>query len=723
MKYRKTTIIKSVAAVSLALLLSAAIYLYAPNQINPSSESLSKDSESFDVEIIRDEWGVPHVFGETDPDVAFGLAYAHAEDDFQTIQETVAATRGVLASYRGKASAPIDYIVKLMGVWEALDANYDKIPEDVKSLADGYAAGVNLYASQHPESTWQGLAPFTGKDVIAGFMFKTPFFYGFDKHLQDLFDEDRRVEVALAPNVTTRAWQLQRQGINDLGSNAMAVQAARSTDATTRLLINSHQPMTGPVAWYEARLVSEQGLNIYGGLFPGTPLILHGFNQNLGWANTVNHIDLVDTYKLDLNPEQPNQYLLDGAWKDFETTQAEFKIKLWGPFMWSVKREVLRSVHGPVIRNGDQAIAVRYAGMNEFRQLEQYYRLNKAETWSDFYSAMKMNALPSINYIYADKDDTIAFIHNAQYPARNDAWNWKNDLPGNDSSLIWQDYLPFERVPLLLNPESGLIFNANNTPFVATDGRDNLLEADFPQSMGLATDNTNRAYRLMELNDGVTRISKQSFLKQKFDIEYSKQSKYYQILEKVLAQDWSSEPDLVEVQNRIKAWNRRADIGNRYTALPIQILRNILRADDPEDHSAETLKKATKLAIQNLNEVYGRIDPKWGETNRLLRGEFDQPVNGGPDLLRAIYSMEEAEDGRPFATHGDTWMALVEWSDNGEQKADILHQFGSATLDQSSKHYSDQASLFVEEKWRTAILNKDEVLKNASRIYSPKSGL
>ena len=361
--------------------------------------------------------------------------------------------------------------------------------------------------------------------------------------------------------------------------------------------------------------------------------------------------------------------------------------------------------------------------MNEFRQLEQYYRLNKAEPWSDFYSAMKMNALPSINYIYADKDDTIAFIHNAQYPARNDAWNWKNDLPGNDSSLIWQDYLPFERVPLLLNPESGLIFNANNTPFVATDGRDNLLEADFPQSMGLATDNTNRAYRLMELNDGVTRISKQSFLKQKFDIEYSKQSKYYQILEKVLAQDWSSEPDLVEVQNRIKAWNRRADIGNRYTALPIQILRNILRADDPEDHSAETLKKATKLAIQNLNEVYGRIDPKWGETNRLLRGEFDQPVNGGPDLLRAIYSMEESEDGRPFATHGDTWMALVEWSDNGEQKADILHQFGSATLDQSSKHYSDQASLFVEEKWRTAILNKDEVLKNASRIYSPKSGL
>jgi len=723
MKYRKTTIIKSIAAVSLALLLSAAFYLYAPNQINPSSERLAKDSESFDVEIIRDEWGVPHVFGETDPDVAFGLAYAHAEDDFQTIQETVAATRGVLASYRGKASAPIDYIVKLMGVWEALDANYDNIPEDVKSLADGYAAGVNLYASQHPESTWQGLAPFTGKDVIAGFMFKTPFFYGFDKHLQDLFDEDRRVEVALAPNVTTKAWQLQRQGINDLGSNAMAVQAARSTDATTRLLINSHQPMTGPVAWYEARLVSEQGLNIYGGLFPGTPLILHGFNQNLGWANTVNHIDLVDTYKLDLNPEQPNQYLLDGAWKDFEITQAEFKVKLWGPFMWSVKREVLRSVHGPVIRNGDQAIAVRYAGMNEFRQLEQYYRLNKAESWSDFYSAMKMNALPSINYIYADKDDTIAFIHNAQYPARDDAWNWKNDLPGNDSSLIWQDYLPFERVPLLLNPESGLIFNANNTPFVATDGRDNLLEADFPQSMGLATDNTNRAYRLMELNDGVTRISKQSLLKQKFDIEYSKQSKYYQILEKVLAQDWSSESDLVEVQNRIKAWNRRADIGNRYTALPIQILRNILRADDPEDHSAETLKKATKLAIQNLNEVYGRIDPKWGETNRLLRGEFDQPVNGGPDLLRAIYSMEESEDGRPFATHGDTWMALVEWSDNGEQKADILHQFGSATLDQSSKHYSDQASLFVEEKWRTAILNKDEVLKNASRIYSPKSGL
>ena len=702
-------------------MLGAGYYLYDPNDSNPSASSLAKGSESFDVEIIRDQWGVPHVFGQTDADVAFGLAYAHAEDDFQTIQETVAATRGVLASYRGKASAPIDYIVRLMGIWEMLEKNYGNIPDDVKNLVDGYAAGINLYASQNPNSTWQGLAPFTGKDIIAGFMFKTPFFYGFDKHLQDLFNEDRDVEVALAPNRTTKAWQLQRQGTNDLGSNAIAVRASRSTDATTRLLINSHQPMTGPVAWYEARLVSEQGLDIYGGLFPGTPVILHGFNRSLGWANTVNHIDLVDTYRLELNPNQPNQYLLDGQWRDFEVSHALFKVKLWGPFMWSVKREVLRSAHGPVIRNGDKAIAVRYAGMNELRQLEQYYRLNKAQSWSEFYSAMEMNALPSINYIYADKDDTIAFVHNAQYPARNDAWDWKNDLPGNDSSLIWKEYLPFERVPLLLNPQSGLIFNANNTPFVSTDGEDNLVEVDFPQSMGLAKDNTNRAYRLMEMNDGVTKISKQTLLQQKFDIEYSKQSEYYKILEKVLAQDWSDDRSLVEVQNRIKAWDRKANIDNRYTALPIQILRNILRAQDPEDHSPETLREAAQHAVEKLTEVYGRIDPKWGETNRLLRGDFDKPVNGGPDLLRAIYSMEETEDGRPYATHGDTWMALVEWSANGEQRADVLHQFGSATLAQSSRHYSDQANLFVEEKWRTAILSKEEVLKSASRVYSPGS--
>lgn len=151
------------------------------------------------------------------------------------------------------------------------------------------------------------------------------------------------------PTEHAQAFHVAEKTGLQLGSNGIAINAKRSGDDTTRLLINSHQPLTGPVAWFEAHLQSEEGLNIMGGLFPGTPLILHGFNEHLGWANTVNHIDLADTYVLSRNPENDMQYKLDGQWKNFEVQEVTIQIRLFGPFAFNAKRRVLRSDHGPVI--------------------------------------------------------------------------------------------------------------------------------------------------------------------------------------------------------------------------------------------------------------------------------------------------------------------------------------------------------------------------------------
>ncbi|MBT8114322.1 MAG: penicillin acylase family protein, partial [Arenicella sp.] len=388
---------------------AAAIWLYRPLAENPDAETLAAAASNYAVEIIRDQWGVPHITGETDADVSFGLAYAHAEDDFETIQETLAATRGVLARYRGSSVATTDYVSHLLSVWPTVEARFaNDVPEDVKAIAAAYVAGLNYYAAQHPDQTWQGLAPFKAEDVIAGFIFKTPFFYGLDDVLLDLFDEHRNIDIALDPAPGEIAWQSRRSSHSEFGSNALAVRAHRSGDGKTRLLINSHQPMTGPVAWYEAHLISQQGLNISGGLFPGTPVVLHGFNDQLGWANTVNHIDLSDSYVLTRNPENELQYRLDGKWVDFEVREVEIEVKLFGPFRYPVKRRLLISRHGPVIESKKASYALRYAGMGEIRQLEQYYRLNRAENIGEFMQAMRMNALPSINYIYADRDDNIA---------------------------------------------------------------------------------------------------------------------------------------------------------------------------------------------------------------------------------------------------------------------------------------------------------------------------
>lgn len=698
------------------LVLGAAIFLYNPLPENPSSQTLVNLSRGYTAEIVRDQWGVPHISGARDADASFGLAYAHAQDDFETIQETVAATRGVLAHYRGSSAAPTDYLVGLLDVWGTVERDYKtKVSADVKEIAEAYAAGLNLYASKHSESLWPGLAPFFAEDVIAGFIFKTPFFYGLDKTLLELFENKRSLELALEPSSQGQAWRVRKRTGAELGSNAIAVSAQRSGDGTTRLLINSHQPMVGPVAWYEAHIKSAQGLDIMGGVFPGTPLILHGFNRHLGWANTVNRPDLADTYLLSINPENKRQYRLDGKWLDFIHQDVVIIVKLFGPFAFKAKRTVLRSKHGPAIASGEDMFALRYAGMGEIRQLEQYYRLNQSTDKASFFAALEINALPSINYIYADKDSNIAFVHNAQYPDRDDRWNWEKDLPGDRSALIWDGYRDFSQVPQLVNPSSGLIFNSNNTPYSATDGPDNLKAENFPQSMGLSTKQTNRALRLIELNDGVSKIGRPELLALKFDDSYSVDSDAKKIMQRIAAMDWSKSPDLQEAVAHLDLWDLATNKENTHAALPGLILSYLIQADDPTGESPENLEAGLGLAVEHLMKTFGRLDVPWGEVNRLKRGELDLAVDGGPDVLRAIYSLG-LEGGETYATHGDTWMALIEWDSQGQINANVLHQFGSATLDKNSKHYADQAPLFVDKAWRKANFDIDEIRLEAESV-------
>jgi len=712
-------LIKRLSIALFILFIVAGLWLWHPLPENPDFAELSNGAEAYDVQIIRDQWGVPHIFGKTDADTSFGLAFAHAEDDFETIQTTIAASRGTLARYQGKGAAPTDYIVALLDIWGSIERQYDDIPEDVRAIARAYAAGLNLYAAQNPQSIWQGLAPFTEQDIVAGFVFKTPFFYGFDKTLLALLGDERQQEIALDPGPGRAAWHVAAKSKVERGSNAMAIAPKRSGDGTTRLLINSHQPLTGPVAWYEAHMVSEAGIDIIGGTFPGVPVILHGFSKNLGWANTVSAQDLADVYVLKINPEKKNQYQLDGKWLQLQESTIIIDVKLFGPFAFRAKRKLRRSVHGPVVTTKHGVYALRYAGINEVRQLQQYYRLNQASDIDEFMQAMAINALPSINYVYADKTGNIGFIHNAQYPDRKPGWNWQKYLPGDRSDLIWQGYRPFADVPKLQNPISGFIFNANNTPASATDGPDNLSLSDYPPEMGLQNNQTNRSLRIMELSDGSSAIGYDQLLRIKFDHAYSKNSVAAQLVSQVLKHDWSGQPQMQQAAEHLAKWDFELSKDSRFAALGALTVMKEITAEftkipppSPEDGFRE--------AVQYLHENYDRIDPKWGELNRLVRGQVNLPLDGGPDTLRAVYPQEWGVNGQLAAAAGDSWIAVVSWDDQGQQSANLIHNFGSATLDETSPHFADQAPLFADHKWRKALRNRAEIEQNATRVYRPQ---
>jgi acyl-homoserine-lactone acylase len=697
---RTTRLIAAIVGVAF---LSGIVFLIAGEDSGrPDPQTLSfitGRAAQYHVRIRRDRFGVPHVKGATDADVAFGLGFAHSEDDFLTIQTAALATRGELAASEGIQAAPMDYIVHLMRVWETVNGKYATLPADLRRVLEAYADGVNYYAALNPLRVKTHLLPLTGKDIAAGFVFKTPFFYSFDSVLRKLTADTNGKPMP------------------EIGSNGVAVGPARSSDGATRLLVNSHQPYTGAVAWYEAVLDSGEGWHVAGGFFPGSPFMLHGHNAHLGWASTVNQPDLVDIYRLTINPSDRHQYLLDGRWRNFERTDAALTVKLLGPLSWTVHRDVLYSAHGPVLETDHGVFAIRYAGMGEVRQALQYYRLDKAQDLAEWKAAMQLQALPSINYVYADEKGNIGYVYNAQFPVRKPGINWKHVLPGDRSDLIWHSYLPFDRIPQIWNPRSGLVFNSNNTPFQATAPEDDLKPSEFSPTLGIQANMTNRAMRALETFGQDRSISEAAFRRYKFDLSYSTHSDVARLIAEICSVDPGKDRNLKSAQEILKHWNLSTDRQNRGAALGV--LTGLGAAPKTPSGSWKMAPlDAVRAAMAYLKIHFGRLDPKWGELNRIRRGRLDLAIDGGPDVYRAVYGREES-DGTLTAQGGDTFIMFVTWDRKGRLSSESIHQFGSATLDKTSPHYADQTPMFVAMKTKPVLFTEDELQGHVEEDYAP----
>jgi len=694
----------------LIIVLVGASNLYTPKFNLPIKVDSYND---YDVNIYRDTWGVPHIFGEKDRDTAYGLAYAHAEDDFKTIQDILLSLRGKLATVYGKDGAPNDYIVQLLRIWEVVESHYEyDLAKNVRSICESYADGLNHYAVLHPNEVVRGLFPVSGKDIVAGFVHRTPLMFGLDRVLEKLTSSEK-------PDFAFD-YKTIKSGPFDqalLGSNVVAVAPSRSADGYTRIAINSHQPWTGPVAWYEAHLHSEEGWNMNGGLFPGSPVIFVGHNENIGWSHTVNSPDLIDVYELEIHPEDKNRYYIHGSWEELEVREARITVKLWGPFKWTIKRETLWSVQGPVIRNPHGTYAVRFSGYGEIRQVEQWFRMNKSRNLEDFGEAMSMLALPMFNTIYADKNGNLYYVYNALLPIRGSGnYDWKGIVPGNTAYTMWREYFPFDELPQVVNPESGFLQNCNSTPFLATNGNDNPDKSFYPQNLGIELFQTNRALRVHETFGSDKSITREEFYQYKFDTKYSRQSVMAVNLKKFLTEASSKDPDINKALELLRNWDLDTDSSSTATHLAIRAIRPQFNPAKYE-YDAEKIMDRLKKAVSWLNENFGRLDVKWGDIQRLQRGKTDLSLSGGPDILRAVYSKEK--DDKYVGIAGDCFYEIVEWDLDGNVSAKSIHQFGTATQDTSSIHYDDQAQLFARHQMKPVWMKLEDIKLNLERSYRP----
>ena len=708
---------------ALALLVLALIGLAVWEPLT-ATRAAAPPVRAYNVEIARDSFGVPHIFGSTDPDVAYGIAWAQAEDDFATLQQVLAMTRGRMGAITGSEGAKGDYAGHLLDVRATVERDYDAQPADVRALLDGYASGLNRYAETHRgEVALAKLLPVNGRDVAAGFVLRSPFFFGLDKTLGALTEgkpppDDsggRLTEGDPPPGLTATPVDPMAEERAENGSNAFVVAPKRSADGYTRLVSNSHQPWKGPVAWYELVVQSGTGWHFAGANFPGTPYPLLGHNEVLSWTNTVNRPDLIDVYKL---VTDGNRYRYDGQWRPLERRRVWLPVKLWGPFTLPVPRTIERAVQGPVVRNGNGAFAINYGGKDQLGMVESYYRLTRARSFDEWRAVLARQAIPATNFLYADAAGNIAYFYNAAFPNRRPGFDYRGVLPGDTSRAYVPGTVPWSAVPRLVNPPSGFLVNSNNTPWLAAGRGSELRPGDWSPLLGVETNMTNRATRALELMSADPSISRAELARIKYDTAVSKQSWAAPWFASLLALDPKGDDQLARAQAVLRQWDWNFDGRGPADALAALLLRagnkwhyQGLERTDPREELAK--------AAEHLTTHFGRIDPPLGEVMRLRVGDVDLPYLGGPDVLRAASLWDVADDGRLVVKHGDSFLMFAEWSPAGHVQSWSIQPFGAAVSRPDSPHHDDQARLFAERRVKPVWFTREQLRGHVERVYRP----
>ena len=670
-------------------------YVFA--QINPQH-----------VEIVRDQFGVPHIFGKTDADVAYGLAWAHAEDDFKTIQQGYLAGNALLGKHIGTKGAGADFIAQFIGSMEIVEKDYEqKISPEYKKIAAAYAQALNKYASTYPEEVLEDdLFPINPKMMLRYAQLQLFISSRGDYWVKRILDNDVKLE---APKEEMT------------GSNTFAFNSSKTTDGNTYLAINTHQPLDGPVSWYEAHLCSEEGTNIIGALFAGTPSILIGANQHLGWAHTVNYPDKTDVFKLEMHAKKRGQYKVDDEYLTLQKKKAQLNIKILG-IPLKISKTYYESIFGPTLKNKSGYYAVRTPALFEIRGLEQWWRMNKATSFTEFYEILKMKALPGYNIGYADKNDTIFYISNGLIPKRAEGYNWKEVVPGNTRKTLWTETYDIEELPQVIQPSSGYFYNANHSPFFSSDELNNPNPEDYAKNANFETYHNNRSTRLMNLIEAEDKVSYDDFKRIKYDNQLPKPFVYswmnINYLEKINADQY---PEIRELILRVQNWDRKATASSLGAGTYLMLYHKLRpyydQLPEPKIIPIAILVKAFKEVKAHMLKHFGTTEVALGDYQKLVRGNKELPVFGINDVVTAMSSVPY-KDGKVKVVAGESYIELVKFTPEGPEIESVISYGSSDHPD--NPHYGDQMELYTQFKTKKMTFDKETIYNNAERIYHPK---
>ena len=686
--------------------------------------------------IVRDDWGIPHVYGKTDADAVFGVIYAQAEDDFNRVETNFINAMGRLAEAEGEGEIYRDLRMKLFIDPADMKAQYEKSPAWLRGLMDAWADGLNYFLHTHPQvaprvikqfEPWMALTFSEGSiggDIERVNLAQLEAFYGNGSRTQAAVEDDDPSDG------------------EPRGSNGIAVGPANTVDRHAMLVINPH---TSFFFRAEAQMVSEEGLNAYGALTWGQFFVYQGFNDRAGWMHTSSGVDNIDEYAEVIVKKGDSIFYKYGT-EERPVTVSKITVPYKTAGGMSEKEfTVYRTHHGPIVRQADgKWISVRLM-QEPLKALTQSYSRTKARGYKDFRQTMELHTNSSNNTIYADADGTIAYFHSNFIPRRDPGFDWTKPVDGSNPATEWKDVLSIDETPGLMNPPTGWLYNTNNAPWSAA-GPNSPKKADFPVYVESGTENPRGVHAIQVLSKKKD-FTLDSLIATAYDSHLPEFDVLLPGLFKAYDQVASSNPlkaKLAEQVAALRQWDRRWAADSVPTALAVYWGEDLWQRVTPLARTAgisayEFMENRTtpqqKLeslaaASDRLAADFGKWNTPWGEINRFQRltGDLVQPFNdAGPSIpvaftsarwgsLASFGARTYKNTKRMYGTSGNSFVAVVEFADRVRAKAVTA---GGESGNPSSPHFNDQAKRYSTGDLRDVYFYRDQLKGHTEREYRP----
>jgi acyl-homoserine-lactone acylase len=687
------------------------------------------------VTIIRDNWGIPHIYGKTDADAVFGLMYSECEDNFKGIEQNYLYQLGRQSEAGGEKSLYTDITLQLIA--DSADAikDYNTSPVWFKKLMNAFADGINYYLYKHPEvkpivfrhyEPWYALM-FTDGSVSATVtgginLNETRAFYS---------GGAEKMGAVYKPQTDER----------EIGSNGFALAPSRTASGHAMLYINPHVPF---YFRSEVQMVSGEGLDVYGAVTWGQFFVYQGFNAHCGWMHTSSYADVGDLYAEKVIKK-------DGAW--FYEYNGALKPVITRKLVLNVKKDngaeqkIITGYythHGPVLgsRNG-KWLALK-ADNRSYKALLESWLITKANTFAEYKKAMDLLSNATNNTVYADEQGNIAFWYGNFMPKRDPKLDWTLPVDGTTPATEWQGLHSLNEIVHVYNPSTGWIQNCNSTPY-ASSGAASPDKAKYPAYM--APDGQNyRALNAIRLLSDAKNVTLDGLTAEGYD-------RYLSLFDDLLpplfkAYDEAADSvkqSLKEPIQSLRQWDRRTAVNSVATTLAVEwgtlMLRGLPPAKTVEESTYQTLRVRQMLrsisnrqllsdlsrAVNSLKQRYGRWDVNWGDINRYQRpadgvtfsdDEPSLPVG----LTSSAYGQLPSFQSRTMNTKkrygfsGNSFIAAVEFGPRIKAKTVIT---GGQSANPASKHYTDEAVMYINGQFKDVLFYKNDVLKHAEKTYHP----